>query len=161
VCTDAGCLAVVRIADCAPILLASINGRVVSAVHAGWRGVAAGVLPRAIRTMREQTGQAIVGVVGPCIGVEHFEVGQEVVAEFERAFPARERDIIIRPSPTGATGKSHIDLQAALLCQLREAGVQKFEAIPHCTVARPDLFFSHRRDRGLTGRMIGIIGCRE
>ncbi|GJQ28930.1 MAG: laccase domain protein [Phycisphaerae bacterium] len=142
----------VRVADCAPVLLASADGRVVAAVHAGWRGVVAGVLPAAVLAMRHLGAGNLVAAVGPCIGPEAFEVGPEVLAEFRRVFgpeaPVRER----------ADGKGHVDLKAALASQAREAGVDLIDVLPHCTARDAMRFFSHRRERGVTGRMVGLIG---
>lgn len=145
----------VRVADCTPILLASTDGRVVAAVHAGWRGVIAGVAPAAVRAMRDLGATSSVAAIGPCIGTDAFEVGPEVLAEFRRVFgqaaPIRER----------ADGKGHVDLKAALAFQLREHGVTAIDVLSHCTVSDPAMFFSHRRDRGMTGRMVGLIGPRS
>ncbi|MBL8887381.1 MAG: peptidoglycan editing factor PgeF [Phycisphaerales bacterium] len=148
----------VRTADCTPILLASRDGRVVGAVHAGWRGVIAGVAPAALEAMRSLGAVDIHAVIGPCISRSHFEVGPEVVRAFADAFgaesPCRLADA------TDPHGKGFVDLQAALRIQLSGAGVRAIETIDLCTVARPDLFFSHRRDNGRTGRMAAIIAPR-
>lgn len=154
---DPGVVLAVRIADCCPVLLASADGRAVAAVHAGWRGVVAGVLPRAIGALRALSDARIVAAIGPCISAEHFEVGAEVAAEFHAAFPGRSGRIVL---PHPAAGKARIDLKLALALQLEAAGVADHDARPECTVARPDLFFSHRRDRGVSGRMVGLIGPR-
>lgn len=145
----------IRVADCAPVLLASGDGRVVGAVHAGWRGVVAGVLPGAVRAMRSLGAEGVRGAVGPCIGVEHFEVGPEVAAEFKRAFGA-DAATIVRP---GRGDRSMVDLQGALVRQGAAIGVE-IEALPRCTFAEPELFYSHRRDRGVTGRMAAVISAR-
>ena len=155
---DPAVVLAVRIADCCPVLLASADGRAVAAVHAGWRGVIAGVLPRAVGALRGLSGASLVAAIGPCISAEHFEVGAEVAAEFHAAFPGRSNRIVL---PHPAPGKARIDLKLALALQLEDAGVSAFDVRPECTVARPDLFFSHRRDRGVSGRMIGLIGPRS
>jgi hypothetical protein len=157
----------VRTADCAPVLLADAEGRVVAAVHAGWRGVVGGVLPAAVAAMRALGGSPTRAAVGPCIGPARFEVGPEVAAEFERLFgpgAAFDGRRVVRPVEGGggaSDGKHLVDLQAALALQLLHAGVQGGEALellPHCTASEPELFFSHRRDRGVTGRMLAFIG---
>ncbi len=152
---DPTCVAGVRVADCAPALLADVGGRVVAAVHAGWRGVIAGVSGHTVRAMRELGAHEIVAAIGPCIGAEQFEVGEEVAREFRRVFDDR------APIRVGATGKSIIDLQRAIEMQLRDAGVGEVDVLRRCTVSEPELFFSHRRDRGVTGRMVGVIGVRS
>lgn len=143
----------VRIADCAPVLLASEDGRVVAAVHAGWRGVVTGVLVEAVRAMCELGASGVRGAAGPCIGRDYFEVGPEVAAEFRRIFGAAAP---IRP---GIGDRSMVDLKAALAIQARGAAVD-LDVLPHCTFADASLFFSHRRDRGRTGRMAAVIAAR-
>lgn len=80
----------VSIADCAPILLAGNDGQTVAAIHAGWRGIISGVVPAAIKAMLQQdihtTQSRMIAAIDPCIGMEMFEVGPEVLAEFERVF---------------------------------------------------------------------------
>lgn len=146
---------VIRVADCAPVLLAGESGAVVGAVHAGWRGVVAGVVPRTVEVMRRWGAKRLAAAVGPCISAEHFEVGPEVAAEFERVFGAG--------TPVVRTGyvKPHIDLKLAIRLQLEAAGVAAVDVLPHCTYEDGERFFSHRRDRGRTGRMIGLIGTRS
>lgn len=154
----------VRVADCVPVLLASRDGRVVGAVHAGWRGVVAGVVGAAVKTMTtEFDGCAdpagIVAAIGPCIGVDAFEVGPEVVAEFAQVFSGADLATIVRP---GNQDRRQIDLREALMRQLLKAGVQasSIDSSDRCTYRDADEFFSHRRENGLTGRMVGIIAAR-
>lgn len=157
---DPGCIAEIRVADCAPVLLASEDGRVVAAVHAGWRGVIGEVARAAVEAMRGLGAARIVAAVGPCISAAHFEVGPEVVEEFRRVFGAR-APVGSHPDAEAArAGKAYIDLKEALRLQLVAADVAEVEVLPHCTVGEPGLFYSHRRDRGLTGRMVGVIGPR-
>lgn len=154
---DSSRLIAVRIADCTPVLLSSADGRVVGAVHAGWRGVIAGVLPAAIREMQVLGATNIHAAIGPCISFQHFEVGPEVAAEFFKCFGKDTN--FVAPHPT-SPGKSLVDLKASLASQATGLGVVKIDALPHCTVSSPELFFSHRRDAGRTGRMMAIIGPR-
>lgn len=154
---DPGCVLAVRVADCCPVLLASGDGAVVAAVHAGWRGVISGVAPAAIRAMRELGAQNIIAAIGPCISADHFEVGPEVIAEFQRVFGAG--TAAVRPIRTDS-GKALVDLKGSLAQQLRECGVGRVETLPHCTVRDAELFFSHRRESGVTGRMAAVIGAR-
>jgi hypothetical protein len=79
--------------------------------------------------------------------VEHYEVSEEVAAQFDETFVARKGE-----------ARPHVDLWKANTAQLRQAGVQRVEFSGYCTVGRPDLFFSHRGSGGKTGRMIGMIG---
>ena len=147
----------VRIADCAPVLLASDDGRVVAAVHAGWRGVVAGVTLAAMEVMQQIhpsiTPSRIIAAIGPCIGWESFEVGPEVVEEFTRAF-GDDAPIRMRVGEKG-----YVDLRDALRIQLERAGVpdDNIDTTDRCTHRDRTEFFSHRRDNGVTGRMAAII----
>ncbi|MEX0744344.1 MAG: peptidoglycan editing factor PgeF [Phycisphaeraceae bacterium] len=148
-------LLTIRVADCVPLLLAGDGGRVVAAVHAGWRGVVAGVVPAALRTMADRfgvTADDVTVAIGPHISVDHFEVGPEVAAEFDEAdlSPAVVRDNGHRP---------HVDLLEAVLLQLRRAGVadERIDATDCCTYADAEQFYSYRRDGQPTGRMAAII----
>jgi YfiH family protein len=158
VCDDPARLVAVRVADCTPVLIASGDGRVVATVHAGWRGVVGGIATRAVEVMREigAAGQ-FAAAIGPCIGPESFEVGPDVASEFERVFGAGTAHV-----RAGAPGKALVDLKGALREQLIGAGVspERIDVLPHCTVRDAADFFSHRRERGMTGRMVGIIGPR-
>lgn len=147
----------VRVADCVPVLIASTDGAFVAAIHAGWRGVVAGVVGAGVQQLRERCGASpLVAAVGPCIGFEPFEVGPEVVTEFERVFgsdaPVRRRD----------DGKGRIDLRTAVKLQLRGAGLNEdgIDTTDRCTSRDADEFYSHRRDRGITGRMAALIAPR-
>jgi polyphenol oxidase len=152
-------LMAVRVADCVPILMASKDGPVVAAVHAGWRGVIAGVVPRAIARMTELDADArpggIMAAIGPCIGFEQFEVGGEVLAEFRRVFGA---DAPIKPT---ADGKGHVDLRRAVEMQLLMSGIpaDQIDTTDRCTFRDGEEFYSHRRDRGVTGRMAALIAA--
>lgn len=145
----------VRIADCVPVLLASGDGKTVAAVHAGWRGVVAGIAPAALREMRAEPARC-GAAIGPCIGFDAFEVGREVMEAFGAAFgdgaPVRARP----------DGKGHVDLREAVRRQLVAAGVpeDRIDTTDRCTVRDADEFFSHRRDNGITGRMAAIIAPR-
>ena len=146
----------VRVADCAPVLLESGDGRIVAAVHAGWRGAASGIASAATEAMRNMGARDIRAAIGPCIGAAAFEVGPEVLDVFELKFSAGS-GIIFR----GENGKGTVDLKRALVLDLQSAGVMTIEVLPHCTVSDAQLFFSHRREGGMTGRMIGFIGPRR
>jgi YfiH family protein len=148
----------VRIADCAPVLLASGDGRTVAAVHAGWRGVIAGVVIEAIQAMRllnvDTGAESIIAAIGPCIGFDAFEVGPEVLEEFTKVF-GHSAPISRRPD-----GKGTVDLREAIRSQLLAAGVgpASIDTTDRCTFRDRDEFFSHRRDNGVTGRMAAVIG---
>ncbi|MEZ0265017.1 MAG: peptidoglycan editing factor PgeF, partial [Phycisphaerae bacterium] len=149
----------VKYADCVPILLATADGQAVAAVHAGWRGVIAGVIPAAAARLCDLAGapdSPLIAAIGPCISAPHFEVGPEVAAEFDRAFgPAAP---IVWPAGVGV-GKPHVDLRAAVALQLAALGVpaDHIDSADLCTYANPADFFSHRRDGPATGRMAALI----
>jgi polyphenol oxidase len=146
----------IRVADCAPVLLSSADGRFVAAAHAGWRGVISGIIPNTVRAMQALGANQVSAAIGPCISVDHFEVGPDVAAEFEHVFG--QGTPTIRPR-SGA--RPTVDLKLAIRLQLESEGITTIDSLPHCTVRDSDLFFSHRRDNGKTGRMIGIIGPRS
>jgi polyphenol oxidase len=160
---DPSRLLVVRVADCCPVLMATTDGRVVAAVHAGWRGVVAGVAPRAVRalkTLAQDIGAdaSIRAHIGPCISARALEVGPEVVAEMHNAFGTDAPVVTHLCEHARRAGKAMVDLQAGLAHQLRREQVEITGVDPRCTHAHSELFFSHRRDKGITGRMVAAIG---
>ncbi len=146
----ADCGVAVRTADCAPILLAVDDGSAVAAVHAGWRGAVGGVIEAAVAALGVSPAR-IVAAVGPCIGVDAFEVGPEVVAA---ASAVVDIDGLVR---AGDGDRQHLDL--AGLCErlLKKAGVERVDVVGGCTVNQPSSYFSHRRDNGSTGRQLSAI----
>jgi polyphenol oxidase len=149
---DAARVAMVRVADCGPVLLACASGRVVAAVHAGWRGVLANVVPNAIAAMRHIGAREILAAVGPCIRVESFEVGEDVATQFEAVFP---NDAVVLRRKEWV--KPHVDVVSAIQSQLRAAGITQVDVVGACSFARSDLYFSHRRDGASSGRMAAMI----
>jgi YfiH family protein len=147
----------VRVADCVPILLATSDGRRVAAVHAGWRGVIAGVVPAALGEMTSDGHAEVIAAIGPCIGFDAFEVGPEVIEAFVKRFG--EAALVRRRGD----GKGHVDLREAVRRQLVEAGVSpdRIDTTDRCTFRDKEEFFSHRRENGVTGRMAAIIGGKE
>jgi len=130
-------------ADCAPVLIADPEARVVAAVHAGWRGALAGVVGAAVARMVE-AGAAparMVAAIGPCIGPSSYEVGLEFLAAFTDADAANGRFFAAGASPR----KRLFDLPAFVLSRLGAAGVANAEWIGRDTYAEADLFFSNRR----------------
>ena len=155
---DPGRFVAIRVADCAPVLIASGDGDIVAAIHAGWRGVVAGAAAAAINEMKAVGADpgAMRAAVGPCIRADAFEVGPDVAAEFQRVFGAGTPHI----RPASAHEKSLVDLKGAIRQQLLACGLasSNVDVLPYCTVRDGADFFSHRREKGLTGRMVGIIG---
>ena len=164
ICSDSPTLAVgVFVADCVPALVVDPRTGSFAAVHAGWRGTVAGVLPAAVRALGTEFGarpEELRVALGPAIGPCCFEVGPEVAAAFEALFPdARARGIVL-PSPRGASGKANVDLKAANRVLLERAGVAPaaIDAGPECTHCDRARFFSFRRDGSGTGQLMGVIG---
>ena len=135
----------VLVADCVPLVLASPGA--VAAVHCGWRGVAAGVVERALAALHDRAPGEVHAALGPGIGACCYEVGEEV----REAFRARGHDGDVLPD-------GRLDLALAVRGELERLGVRadRVSACGLCTSCNPELFFSHRRDRGLTGRQAGL-----
>ncbi len=152
-------LLAVRVADCVPVLIASGDGKIVSAIHAGWRGVIAGVVTNAVElfAMRGCAVNSLIVAIGPCIGFDAFEVGLEVVDEFTHVFGT---DAPVRRTPDG---KGRVDLRRAIETQLLRAGVKgwQIDLSDRCTFRDREEFYSHRRDKGVTGRMAALIATRR
>lgn len=158
---DGGAFAAVRVADCTPVLVATADGAAVAAIHAGWRGVVGEVVKAAVEEVRrvapESARRGLGAAIGPCIGPGAFEVGEEVAEEFWEKFGKRSVHVL----PGQAAGKWFVDLKGAIKEQLERLKVREIDVIPGCTAsddAERGWFFSHRRDKGVTGRMVGIIG---
>jgi len=149
----------VRTADCVGILLADRHGGVAAAVHAGWRGTAAGIPGRAVRSLGS-LGSApgdLVAALGPAIGPCCYEVGDEV----EEAIRAAAPDGVAPGRPAKPGGRFHLDLRAAVARQLEAAGV-RFERIsvaPWCTRCHQDRFFSFRGEGKAAGRLMAAVGA--
>lgn len=144
-----------RFADCAPILLVDPKRRAVGIVHAGWRGTLSGVAVAAVRALTERYGSRpadLVAGIGPSIGPERYEVGPEVVAQTRAVFNGHAERVLI-----SRDGRWHLNLWAANELLLRATGVGQIEVSGLCTASRTDEFFSHRGERGQTGRFGALI----
>ncbi|OYX34949.1 MAG: polyphenol oxidase [Caulobacterales bacterium 32-69-10] len=130
-------------ADCAPVLLADPEARVVCAAHAGWKGAVGGVVEQAVAAMQRLGARTdrIVAAVGPCIGPQSYEVGPEFLERFAADAPGSERFF----RPAAAPGKSLFDLPGFVLSRLDAAGVRQAAWTGHDTYADEGLFFSNRR----------------
>src|SRR5690606_6348059 len=127
------------------------------AAHAGWRGLAAGVLENTVATMRRHSPDAdLVAWLGPCIGPQAFEVGDDV----RQAFTAQDPKAAAHFARGAREGKWWADLAGLGARRLRLRGVATIVHADACTVADPGRFWSYRRD-GACGRMAGIIGLRD
>jgi YfiH family protein len=135
--------ALVFTADCMPVMLVADGA--VAALHGGWRGLAEGIVAEGVEALRELGADGPVqAALGPAARGCCYEVGEEVHAHFE-GYDAR-------------VGERNLDLAAVARAQLEAAEVQETYDVGLCTMcADPDLFFSHRRDKGVTGRQAGVV----
>ena len=127
----------VQVADCLPVALAGEAG--VAMLHCGWRGLAAGIVARGV----EEVG-AVAAAIGPGVGSCCYQVGAEVLAAFA-------------PLGDGIAAGRMLDLPEVARRLLADAGVDEVETSGLCTSCEPELFFSHRRDAGVTGRQAGLV----
>jgi YfiH family protein len=125
----------VLVADCVPIALASEEG--VAMLHAGWRGLAGGIVAEGVAALRALGPSPVAAAIGPGAGPCCYEVGREVHAAF------------------GTAGRT-VDLKALARARLEAAGVDEVHDCGLCTICDPERFFSHRRDDGVTGRQAGV-----
>src|SRR6266478_5145296 len=142
----AGNVCVMQVADCMPVLFAARDGRAVAAAHAGWRGLAAGVLEATLARLAVAPA-GLIAWLGPAIGPAHFEVGGEVRAAFLAHDPAAAAAF-----SANSRGRWQCDLSALARLRLSAAGVSAVFGGRWCTYADPARFFSYRRD-GRCGRM--------
>ncbi len=150
----------VYVADCTPILVADLQGRALAAIHAGWRGTVAGIVPAVIEALERHFGvepEALSAAVGPAARRCCYEVGDEVVEALEQVDPGAQRDDRESWLAQGPQ-KAHVDLPVMVRRQLRAAGLlpDNIHASGLCTLCRPDLFFSYRRDGQVSGRMVAV-----
>lgn len=151
-----GVVCAIMTADCLPVLLADKAGRVVGAAHAGWRGLANGILQNTVTHMQNAGADDLVAWLGPAIGPKQFEVGEDVLQAFTAVDPSAAtafNKIGDRP------GKYLADIYQLATDILLRAGVASVSGGNFCTVSDPRRFYSFRRD-GTTGRMASLIWIR-
>lgn len=150
-----GVLLAVVAADCAAVLLVDPEARVVGACHAGWRGAVGGVLENTVEAMAELGAHPnrLRTWISPCIGWRAFQVSPDVADRFHpddvRWLPGDDRP--------------HVDLSGAITRRFASIGLNRdrVSADGRCTASTPELFFSHRAQNGMTGRMMGLVGMRK
>ena len=145
-----GVVCAVLTADCLPVLLCDDAGSVVGVAHAGWRGLAAGVIESTVGAM-QVPGERLMAWLGPAIGPRAFEVGDEVRAAFVAIDGAASEAFV--PS---AEGKWRCDIYRLARQRLARLGIRRIAGADFCTVSEPQRFFSYRRE-GVTGRMASLI----
>ncbi len=143
----------ITIADCVPILIYDAQNQVIAAIHAGWKGTVLQIVAKTIATMAKEYGtlaKDCFAYIGTCIEECDFEVGDEVAAHFAEA------EKVFYESKN----KYHVNLKAANKAQLLAAGIleNQIEISPFSTVQHLDTYFSHRAEKGQTGRMMVLIG---
>jgi len=148
-------LALVYTADCVPVLVASRDGKRVAAIHAGWRGLVAGVIPAALARLGAEPAAA---AIGPCLSLASCEMGPEVAEQFERAGLGA----AIHAQPGG---RPHIDLRAAARLQLERGGCARVDISDRCTYVHAEELPSHRREvthggAARAGRIGAFIAAR-
>lgn len=149
--TQAGALCAVLTADCLPVLLCQKDGLAVAAIHAGWRGLAAGVIEATIAKLG-YAGSELLAWMGPAISQRHFEVGSDVYAAFTATDPQAAAAFIAKENE-----KWMADLFALARMRLTSQGVTAIYGGNHCTYAEHELFHSYRRDGQNSGRMASLI----
>ncbi len=161
--SQSGVLLAVGTADCVPVLVVDVAKRVVAAFHAGWRGTAAQIVERGIATMQQQYGsrtQDLMAAIGPSIGGCCYTIGEEVRQSFEERFRYA-KDLFNRQSPDPVL----LNLWEANRRQLLDSGVEdsQISVVGECTACTLDeagklRYFSHRREHGVAGRMLSMVG---
>lgn len=140
-------------ADCVPVLLACCHpGGPIAAVHAGWRGIAAEIVPRALEWL-EVPGSTLVAWIGPAIGACCYEVGSEVAERVARVSTGD----AVRTGRASARGNPHLDLREAVRSQLVSAGVGDVRGVDRCTRCHPEELWSYRREGEGAGRNHGFV----
>jgi YfiH family protein len=150
-----GVFLVVSIADCTPILIHDETNNAVAAIHAGWRGTAGGIVVKTMELMKAEygtEGKDCKAFIGACITYSNFEVGAEVAEQFSNAYKRFDEN----------KQKWFVDLKSCNRDQLISMGVlpDNIEINEGCTVGNNGEFFSHRKEKGKTGRMMAVIGLR-
>jgi YfiH family protein len=159
VALEPGVAAAVRVADCVPVLLYAPDVGLAAAVHSGWRGARLSVAGRGVRALQQVAGAdpaSITAAIGPSIGRCCYEVSADLAASFRSVFGPDAADDPARvPRP-------HLDLRRVVESALVAAGVRpdRIEHVGGCTSCEAATYFSHRRDRGRTGRHLAFIAAR-
>ena len=146
-------LLAVTIADCVPILLYDVKTKAIAAIHSGWKGTVSNIIGATINKMRllyDVQPENLIAYIGACISGIKYEVGPEVAFNFDDQFYSSSKN----------EGKYLLDLKGVCKNQLISAGLltENVEVSEYCTFQDNDLFYSHRKENGKTGRMLAVIG---
>lgn len=145
--TEPGILVGVKTADCGPVLLRHKENLCVAAIHAGWRGAVAEIIPKTLQEICQELNlkaSDFEAQIGPCIGFDVYEIGPEVAAQIPKAF--------LKP---GNSDRFYFDLRGFLKFQLEQAGVKNITVSEHCTYSEPESYYSARR--GDSGRQYSCV----
>lgn len=146
-------------ADCVPLLMVAPDAGAVAAVHAGWRGVESKVVEAAVLNLCKLGArpERLLVALGPHVGANAFEVGEDVAARLAACSPAA--DVVVRPLGL----RPRVDLARILIAQLEAAGVPPahVDRVSGCTYAEPERFFSYRRDGKASGRLLSVVVAPE
>lgn len=143
----------VTYADCIPLLVSSADGEIVSAIHAGWRGLCSGIILNTVDEIKKYKKlNEIIVAIGPCISQNLFEVDFDVAHNFFDKWP----DAVIKKG-----NKYHVDLTMVAFAQLLSSGITNIEKIGGYTDLESKKYFSHRRDLGKAGRNLAIIAKKN
>jgi YfiH family protein len=182
--SERGVMLGIQTADCIPVLVADTRNVAVAAFHAGWRGTLGRIVENGVGRMRLELGskpEDLVAAIGPGIGQCCYSVGEDVLHQFRSQFlyadelfrdvydsdPVKEKYPLLflsarAPGHTEMGPSPHLDLVEANRRQLLDAGLkpEAISVIGECTSCHPERYFSHRGERGFTGRMLSVIGIR-
>lgn len=152
ICNEPDITLMAQSADCPMVLLHDPTACALAVIHSGWRSTLANITAKTVTRMMSEFGCSpgnIQAGISPCICQKHYEVGSDVSSKFQAAFSALPcSDYLL----DAHSGKSYLDLAAIIAWQLKVAGVSHVEVADLCTYEREDLLYSHRRDKGKTGR---------
>ncbi len=160
VTNEPGCALTMNYADCSPIFLYDPINHAVGLGHAGWQGAIRdlpGAMVRAMQSEFATDPATLIAGIGPCIGACCYEVGEPVISAVHEAF-AKPNTLLIHPETrVNDHSRPHFNLPEANRRNLARAGVQQIQLSEMCTACRTDLFFSHRAEKGRTGRFGALI----
>ncbi len=150
--TKPGIVCSVLTADCLPILISDEFGTEIAALHGGWRGLASGIIEKAL-PMFSSPPESLMVWMGPAISARNYEVGEEMKSSFDHLEGVLQKDTFI------PTSRDHwlVSLYRIAMLILKAQGVERIHGGQYCTYRDADLFYSHRRDEGKTGRMASLI----
>jgi YfiH family protein len=147
-----------RFGDCVPILFHDPKRKVIGIAHAGWMGTMRGVVKAAVEGMQSHYGSEprnIIAGIGPSIGVDHYEVGADVISQFQEKYN-HDADQVLQTR----NGSTYLDLWTANAIQLRDAGVEQIQISGQCTACNLENWFSHRAEKGKTGRFGALMALQ-